>query len=173
MNGDEELIERCKAGDAAAFGELVGRYRPRTWAVCVQITGNTHDAEDALQDALTAAWQNIGKFRGSAKFSTWLHRIAANASLATVRRRRDVVVDEIDLGAHTDSPVADRVVDVDAVRRALADLPDEYRAAVVLREYAQLSYAEIAEHLGIPVQTVKSRINRARTRLVEALAPAE
>lgn len=172
MNDDDELIERCRAGDTAAFGELAGRYRTRTWAVCLQITGNPHDAEDALQDALTAAWQNIGKFRGTARFSTWLHRIAANAALATVRRRRDIAVDEIDLGAHTDSPVAERVVDVDAVRRALADLPEDYRAAVVLREFAQLSYAEIAEHQAIPVQTVKSRINRARTRLLETLAPA-
>ncbi|TCN52671.1 RNA polymerase sigma-70 factor (ECF subfamily) [Rhodococcus sp. SMB37] len=169
---DDELIEQCRAGDTAAFGELVGAYRTRTWAVCLQITGNRHDAEDALQDALTAAWQNLDKFRGTAKFSTWLHRIAANAALATVRRRREVMVDEIDLGASSEPTVADRVVDVDAVRRALADLPDEYRTAVVLREYAQLSYAEIAEHQGIPVQTVKSRINRARTRLVEALAPA-
>lgn len=169
---DDELIDRCRQGDSRAFGELVSRYRTRTWAVCLQITGNRDDAEDALQDALTAAWQNLDRFRGAARFSTWLHRIAANAALATVRRRREVVVDEIDLGEHSAPTVADRVVDVDAVRRALAELPDEYRAAIVLREYADLSYAEIADHLGIPVQTVRSRINRARTRLVGALGVA-
>lgn len=171
MNDDGDLIERARAGDTAAFGALVGKYRTRTWAVCVQIAGNSHDAEDALQDALTAAWQNLDKFRGTAKFSTWLHRIAANAALAVVRRRREEVVDEIDLGSDTDPSIADRVVDVDAVRRALSDLPEDFRAAVVLREYAQMSYAEIAEHQGIPVQTVKSRINRGRARLVEILAP--
>lgn len=169
---DDELIDRCRQGDSRAYSDLVSRYRTRTWAVCLQITGNRDDAEDALQDALTAAWQNIDRFRGTARFSTWLHRIAANAALATVRRRREVAVDEIDLGAHSGPSVAERVVDVDAVRQALAALPEEYRAAVVLREYADLSYAEIAEHLGIPVQTVRSRINRARTRLVSSLTAA-
>lgn len=169
---EAELIDRSRAGDQAAFAELVARSRDQTWAVCLQITGHRHDAEDALQDTLTAAWQNLGSFRGTARFGTWLYRIATNASLAIVRKRREIPEDEIDHGASTSRSVADRIADTDAVRQALAALPEQFRVAIVLREYADLSYAEIAEHQGIGVQTVKSRINRARAQLVEMLSPA-
>nr|WP_071935111.1 sigma-70 family RNA polymerase sigma factor [Rhodococcus pyridinivorans] len=97
---EAELIERCRAGDRAAFAELVAPSRERVWAVCVRITGNRHDAEDALQDALIAAWQNLGRFRGTAASGTWLYRIASNAALAVVRTRRGEVLDER-LGANT------------------------------------------------------------------------
>lgn len=170
---ESELIERCRAGDQGAFAELVARSHSRIWAVCVQITTHRQDAEDALQDALTAAWQNLDSFRGTSRFSTWLYRIAANSSLAIVRKRgRETPEDEIDLGEAAGSVTADRVADVDAVRRALDQLPEQFRVAIVLREYADMSYAEIAEHQGIGVQTVKSRINRARAQLVRILAPS-
>ncbi|MGW0020853.1 RNA polymerase sigma factor [Rhodococcus sp. NPDC003382] len=169
---EAELIERSRAGDQAAFAELVARSRDQTWAVCLQITGHRHDAEDALQDTLTAAWQNLASFRGTARFGTWLYRIATNASLAIVRKRRETPEDEIDNGEHTGRSVADSIADTDMVRQALAALPEQFRVAIVLREYADMSYAEIAEHQGIPVQTVKSRINRARAQLVEKLAPS-
>ncbi|MCD2140921.1 RNA polymerase sigma factor [Rhodococcus pyridinivorans] len=170
---ETELIERCRAGDRTAFAALVTPARTRMWAVCVQITGNRHDAEDALQDALIAAWQNLDKFRGTAQFSSWLYRIASNAALAIVRKRRDIPSDEIDLAHSLSTPgPADRVADTDAVRTALAQLPEQFRAAVVLREYAQLSYAEIAAHQGVPVATVKSRINRGRAQLLDLLDPS-
>jgi len=169
---ETELIERCRSGDRAAFAALVEPARTRVWAVCVQITGNRHDAEDALQDALIAAWQNLDKFHGNARFSSWLYRIASNAALAIVRKRREVPDDEIDLGRAATVPgPAERVVDTDAVRQALAQLPEQFRTAVVLREYAQMSYTEIAEHQQVPVATIKSRINRGRAQLVELLAP--
>jgi len=91
---EAELIERCRAGDRAAFAELVAPSRERVWAVCVRITGNRYDAEDALQDALIVAWQNLDKLRGTAAFGTWLYRIASNAALAVVRTRRGEVLDE-------------------------------------------------------------------------------
>ncbi|QHG83591.1 RNA polymerase sigma factor [Rhodococcus rhodochrous] len=169
---ETELIERCRSGDRAAFAALVEPSRTQVWAVCVQITGNRHDAEDALQDALIAAWQNLDKFRGTSRFGSWLYRIASNAALAIVRKRREIPDDEIDLGRTSTVPgPADRVVDTDAVRHALAQLPEQFRVAVVLREYAQMSYAEIAEHQNVPVATVKTRINRGRAQLVELLDP--
>lgn len=169
---DTELLERARTGDQNAFAELVGRYRGRTWAVCLRITGNQHDAEDALQNALTAAWQNLDKFRGDAKFSTWIHRIAANAALAVIRKRRDMPDENIDTNLASSAPrIDERVVVVEAVQDALTKLPETFREAIVLREYAELTYSDIAAHQGVPVQTVKSRINRARTQLREILEP--
>ena len=117
----------------------------------------------------------MDRFHGDARFGTWFHRIAANAALAIHRRRASRVTtdftDPADLHqfSTTVPPVADRVVDTDAVRRALATLPDDFREAIVLREYGDMSYAEIAEHQGIGIQTVKSRINRARKQLAASL----
>ncbi|UYP18764.1 sigma-70 family RNA polymerase sigma factor [Rhodococcus sp. Z13] len=170
---ETELVERCRTGDRAAFAELIAPSRQRVWAICMQITGNRHDAEDALQDALIAAWKNLDKFRGTSAFGTWLYRIASNASLTVGRRRRGEVLDEqIDLDhAAGGSAIADSVADGDAVFQALSLLPEQFRVAIVLREYARMSYREIADHQGVGVQTVKSRIGRARTQLVELLSP--
>ncbi|RIJ76137.1 sigma-70 family RNA polymerase sigma factor [Nakamurella silvestris] len=167
------LLERARSGDDRAFEELVGLHKRHIWAVCVRITRNSSDAEDALQDALTAAWQHIGKFRGEAKFSTWLHRIAANAALAVVRRRKDVALADVQpegVEVADDGPDPyERIAQADRVQAALAELPENFRVAIVLREYGDMTYDEIAVHQGVPVQTVKSRINRARTALATIL----
>ena len=171
---DGELLALCRQGHETAFSELVGRYRNRLWSICFRVTGNREDAEEAVQDTLTSAWQNLHKFRGDAKVSTWLYRIAANASLAVVRKRKETVADLDVIELEDPAPLtADRVADVDAVRRALAELPEDFRVAVVLREFAEMSYADIAEHQGIPVATVKTRINRARKQLISLLAPTQ
>jgi RNA polymerase sigma-70 factor (ECF subfamily) len=161
-----ELISQATDGDARAFATLVAAHRDRAWAVCLRITGHRHDAEDALQDALTAAWCNLSSFRGEALFGTWLHRIAANAALKLVKRRRDVPLDDVADLPTPESTLA--VVERDAIASALALIPPEFRAALVLREYADMSYAEIAKAQGVGIQTVKSRLNRAR-RAVQAL----
>ncbi|MFC4605829.1 RNA polymerase sigma factor [Rhodococcus kronopolitis] len=176
---EAELLAACRGGDQHAFAELVGRHRTNAWHVCLQITGNAHDAEDALQDALTAAWQNLHRFRGEARFNTWLHRIATNAALAVVRRRKittslDDTDDDspgIDLTGHG-SGFDEQVVTADAVHHALAQLPEDFRVAIVLAEFADLPYADIAEHQGVSVATVKTRIHRARKQLAQSLAAA-
>ena len=168
---ESRLVDRARRGESAAFERLVNDHAQRTWAVCYRITGNAHDAEDALQDALIAAWQNLPRFRGDSRFGTWLHRIAANASLAVVRRRRDVVMDELPAG-RAEATMADhyeRLAESDRIEAALRTLPEEFRVALVLREFGDLSYQEIAVHQGVPVQTVKSRLNRARTAMAAAL----
>jgi RNA polymerase sigma-70 factor (ECF subfamily) len=168
---ESDLVARARAGEPAAFERLVSEHAQRAWAVCYRITGNAHDAEDALQEALIAAWQHLSKFRGDARFGTWLHRIAANAALVVLRRRRDVVTDELPAGAHDVLfDHADRLAEADRIEAALRTLPDDFRVALVLREYGDLSYAEISTHQGVPVQTVKSRLNRARQAMASLLS---
>ena len=171
-NEQAELVARARAGDGAAFGALVEPARSRAWSVCLRITGQQSDAEDALQDALTSAWQNLDKFREDAAFSTWLYRIASNASLSLVRKRRDTPTDFEDRDWVSSDPTT-AVDNIDRVQRALADIPHSFRAVLVLREYGDLSYQEIADTLGISIQTVKSRLNRARNAVAERLREDE
>jgi len=167
---EAELVARAKSGDEHAFAELAGQYRTRLWSICLRVTGNEYDAEDALQEALTAAWLNLAGFRSDARFGTWAYRIASNAAIAVVRRRRDTPTD---LADRFDQPVAhdfaDQLADRDRVTAALAVLGEQFREAIVLREYADLSYEEIAAHQGVPVQTVKSRLSRARAAVLAEL----
>lgn len=173
MVADDEatLLQRVRDGDERAFMELVGRHRGPVWAVCLRITGNQHDAEDALQEALTAAWQNIARFRGEARFSTWLYRIASNAALAVVRRRPEVSDIEFEMPSGQ-RDLGDRLADTERVQAALLKIPEDFRVALVLRVYGDFTYEDIAVHQGIPVQTVKSRISRARARMEELLTAA-
>lgn len=167
-----ELVAAARSGDGAAFAALVEPARARAWSVCLRITGQPSDAEDALQDALTSAWQNLDRFRQDAAFSTWLYRIASNASLSLVRKRRDTPTDFEDRDWVSEDPT--HTVDtVDRVQRALAEIPHSFRAVLVLREYGDLSYQEIADTLGISIQTVKSRLHRARTAVADRLREDE
>lgn len=167
---EAELLELARAGDQHAFASLVTPYRNRTWAVCLRMTDNRSDAEDALQEAMTAAWKNLHRFRGDARFGTWLYRIAVNAANAVLRKRRETPSDleEWQTLANEVDPY-DQLIDNQRLKEAIAGLPEHYREALVLREIGQLSYEEVGQHLGIPVQTVKSRLNRARKQAAEAL----
>ncbi|WP_278315177.1 RNA polymerase sigma factor [Lolliginicoccus levis] len=168
---EKELIDRARRGDERAFAELVTRYRSRLWTICYRITNDRHDAEDALQNALAAAWQNLHRFRGEATFGTWAYTIAANSSKMIVRSRRDLAVDLHSLDLADDQfDHAEQTADRDAINAALARLSDDFRAVLVLREYTAMPYRELAAHLGIPVQTVRSRLSRARAQLARALA---
>lgn len=163
-------------GDREALDRLLRRHYDRLFAVCRRLTGNETDAADATQDALVAIVRGLGRFDGRSAFSTWAYRIAVNASFDELRRRRrrpeprDHNVDAGSARALTQpaepAADADQRIDVD---NALRSLPGDYRAAVVLRDLCGLDYAEIAEILGIPVGTVKSRIARGRAALVPLL----
>jgi RNA polymerase sigma-70 factor (ECF subfamily) len=174
-------VAAAQAGDRDALDRLLRRHGDRLHALCRRITGNDADALDATQEAMIAIVRGLPRFDGRAAFSTWAYRVATNACLDELRRRRrrpEPTADE-DLeraaggpsgggAAATLDAVGERV-DIDA---ALATLPAEYRAAVVLRDLVGLDYAEIGEVLGAPAGTVKSRIARGRAALAEALAPA-
>lgn len=141
------------------------------YTLCRRITGNDADAADAAQDALIAIVRGLPRFDGRASFSTWAYRVTSNACLDELRRRgrRPAVglaeEDGADSAAALDTTVADRL----SLDEALARLPDDYRIAVVLRDVADLDYAEIAALLDIPPGTVRSRIARGRAALAASL----
>ena len=175
---ETSLIAAAQAGDRRALDRLLREHQPAIYAVCRRIAGNDTDALDATQDAMIAVVRGLPRFDGRSKFSTWVYRIATNACLDELRRRRRrpvVGLPEHD-GMTTDLPrtdvtsVADQVTDGLVVDEALASLPEEFRAAVVLRDICDLDYAEIAEVLEVPAGTVRSRIARGRAQLVDRLS---
>ena len=167
----------AQAGDRDALDRLLRRHYDRVHAVCRRIAGPGRDADDAAQEAMIGIVRGLGRFDGRSAFSTWAYRIATNAALDELRRRRrrpapHAVADDEPWPELVD-PLAERRVEATALRMAiddaLDDLPEEFRAPVVLRDVADLDYAEIAEVLSIPLGTVKSRIARGRAQLAEAL----
>jgi RNA polymerase sigma factor (sigma-70 family) len=170
-DGEAALLRRAREGDERAFVELITPNRNAAWAVCLRITGNPHDAEDALQETLVAAWRNLDRFRSDSRFSTWLYRIASNAALAVVRRRPEVVDAEQAVSGRRDH--ADSIADAERVQQALLQLPEQFRVALVLRVYGDFTYDDIAAHQGVPVQTVKSRLSRARNLMQDLLGTTE
>jgi RNA polymerase sigma-70 factor (ECF subfamily) len=176
---DADLVLAARSGDRRAQERLLASAYDRIWPVCRRICGSEADAADAAQEAVILVLRNLDRFDGRSRFSTWVYRIATNASLDELRRRRrrpiaddDAVLDRAHAeGAvmHPDDIAAARV-DAD---RALAGVPAEFRAALALRELAGLDYAEISEVLGIPPGTVRSRIARGRAALVHHVAGVE
>jgi RNA polymerase sigma-70 factor (ECF subfamily) len=158
---------------------LLRRLIPLVHAVCRRILGERDDALDATQEALIAITRKIGRFDGRSRFSTWAYRVATNAALDEARRRnrRPVVLETLPGGATEPDAIATAVADRVDVDAALAALPAEYRAALALRDLIGMDYAEIAEVLGIPAGTVRSRIARGRAALADRLgnrpAPSE
>ena len=174
---DQALVAAAQAGDRRALDTLLRRHYDQVHAVCRRIAGSSRDADDAAQEAMISIVRGLPRFDGRAQFSTWAYRIATNAALDELRRRKrrpalHVVSDEGTAPEPVD-PLADRQVtaigDRMAIDAALDELPEEFRAAVVLRDVADLDYAEIAEALGVPVGTVKSRIARGRNQLTTLL----
>ena len=170
---DDADLASALAGDTGALDRLLRAHYDRLFAVCRRMTGNDADAADACQEALIALVRNLHKFDQRSRFATWSYRIAVNASLDEMRRRRrrpyvsDAAVRESPRSHDTDP--ATEVVDRLTLDRALADLSPEFRAAVVLRDVAGLDYAEIATALQIPPGTVRSRIARGRAALADAI----
>jgi len=174
-------VAAAQAGDRDALDALLRRHHDRLWALCRRLTGNHADAEDALQDALIAIARGIRRYDGRAAFTTWSYRVATNACLDELRRRRRRPIpeapDAITVGPLTDGPgvgtgvpsAATAVEDRLEIDAALARLPQDFRSAVVLRDLCDLDYAEIARVLGIPPGTVRSRIARGRAQLADLL----
>ena len=177
---DDELVSAARQGDAAAMDALLRRHYDRVHAVCRRIAGSTRDADDAAQEAMIRIVRNLDKFDGRSAFGTWAYRIATNTSLDELRKRKRrpqlhvVPGDDDRPGAHEQADenahrVVESVADRMAIDEALAELPDDFRVPVVMRDVGDLDYSEIADELGVPVGTVKSRIARGRKMLVERL----
>ena len=176
-SSDAELLAAHVAGDPLAFEELVRRHRDRLWAVALRTTGDHEEAADALQDALISAYRRAGQFRGDSAVTTWLHRIVVNASLDRLRRRSVRAASPLpdDLESLPGAVVADptdhmgrREIQL-LVTAALAELPEDQRAAVLLVDVEGWSVEEAAAMLDCPEGTVKSRCFRGRAKLAKRL----
>jgi RNA polymerase sigma-70 factor, ECF subfamily len=175
---DGHLIAASQAGDRAALDTLLRRHHDRIWALCRRLAGNTADAQDATQEALIAIARGLPSFDGRAAFTTWSYRVATNACLDELRRRarRPAPWSDDDLPPTSlvdPRPGPDLVTDRFDIDAALAQLPDDFRVAVVLRDLCDLEYAEIGSLLDLPPGTVRSRISRGRALLARHLGNPE
>jgi RNA polymerase sigma-70 factor (ECF subfamily) len=171
---DEQLVAGSRQGDKDAFGELVRRYQGLAVGIAFRMTGDGMLAEDAAQDAFLRAWQRLSSFqtRGPGSFRAWLCRIVTNATIDRLRKARPTVpLEGIPLtGSSSLSDTYLRQEKAEEVRAAILRLPEASRVTLILREYEGLSYREIADALDIPIGTVMSRLNYARTKLRGELA---
>lgn len=174
---DEQIVERALTGDAEAFGEIVKRWERRIFALAFGMLGREEDARDATQETFLAAFRNLRGFRGEAKVSSWLHRIAVNQCItrqrrAKVRNESAIETEEEKNASSFAAPVRfspARVVEgwetTEAVRLAVNTLPVELRQVVVMKEFEELTFKEIADALDLPLSTVKSRLYTALKQL--------
>ncbi|MHA6761594.1 RNA polymerase sigma factor SigM [Streptacidiphilus sp. PAMC 29251] len=176
---DAALLARHVAGDHDAFGELVVRHRDRLWAVALRTLGDREEAADALQDALVSAFRSAHTFQGRSAVTTWMHRIVVNACLDRARRSATRRTRPLDQEPAQEALLGlDEGADVSAERgelrrelgAALASLPQDQRAALVLVDMQGYPVAEAAAILGVPVGTVKSRCARGRARLLPQIS---
>lgn len=169
---DADLMAAHQAGDRHAFGQLVDRHAATMWSVAVRTLNRTEDADDAVQEALVAAFRRAGSFRGDAAVRTWLYRIVVNTCIDRMRRdqvRRTVPLPDGELAApRRGDPVTELATRM-AVGDALAELSAEYRIAVVLVDMEGWSVADAAQVLDVPAGTVKSRCARGRAKLAVLL----
>lgn len=179
---DQSLIDSCLAGRRDAFGQLVERYQNRLFHSLLHLLGSTEDAQDAAQDAFVQAFEKLGSFRGQSQFYSWLFRIAFNTAVSNKRKTRRMTVslearkeasgaEPTDGNPSTEPSYALDVSDRQRlIQQALAELSDEFRTALVLKEMDGMSYEEIAGVVEVPVGTVRSRIHRARLELRDKLS---
>jgi RNA polymerase sigma-70 factor (ECF subfamily) len=168
------LIQQARNGDRSAYGELVRCHYPGVVNVVYRLCGDAGLAEDMAQEAFLRAWNNLPSFRPGSSLRNWLYRIAVNAALDVLRRRTEEPVEDERMERMTDeTPGPEAVViareQAAFLQQAMRSLPEAARSVLVLREYGELSYKEIASVLDIPVGTVMSRLNYARNRLRELL----
>jgi RNA polymerase sigma-70 factor (ECF subfamily) len=171
---ERDLIAQAQQGDRRAFGELVRCHRDGVVNVVYRMCGDANLAEDAAQEAFIRAWKHLPSYRPRSPFRNWVYRIANNAAVDVLRRQRETVdADALPLASSGAGPEATMVSKERSMRvkEAVSNLPEASRAVLVLREYEGLSYKEIADTLSIPIGTVMSRLNYARNRLRESLAP--
>jgi RNA polymerase sigma-70 factor, ECF subfamily len=173
---DQEIVERCLAGDRDAFSQLVERYGGRVYNVALRITKEPDAANDCAQEAFVRAYRSLHRYDPAYPFGPWILKIVTNASLSYVQRSHahEVVMDELPERAEPDEQGPElsalRREEVGEVMAALAELPPAYRAALTLRHLQQLSYQECADALGLPLGTLKTHLHRARAALKARLA---
>lgn len=174
--GDDEhrLVARARAGDQDAFSLLAERHQHEVFTLAMRLAGDRDLAADISQEALLRAWRGIAKFRGEARFSSWLYRITVNVAWSQLSRRKRARESSLDLVENTAAPLStfshpelalESANLRGRLRRALSALPQRARVVVVLRDVYGWSHAEVSEALGISVSASKVRLHRARKRL--------
>lgn len=173
------IVKRAQKGDRLAFGELVELYKDKLYNLGYRMLGNPQEAEDVAQEAFLRAYKNLDSYNSKHKFSTWIYRIATNLCIDKMRKKKadyslDAELDGLDggdmyarLAAPTETPEEETVrTETRAeVQQAIENLPDNYRAAVILKYLHDMSLQEIADILEVPVSTVKTRVHRGREAL--------
>jgi RNA polymerase sigma-70 factor (ECF subfamily) len=183
---DEELVARCIEGDTESFDQLVLRWERQIYALAYRVLGREEDARDVCQEAFLRAFRGLGAFKGQAKFSSWLYRIALNLCRDAIRRDRRTPlvavpegIDPADLIAKQPSPlpsVEDIVAQAEITKQvaaAMRRLPEDQRTAVLLKEYHGLTFQETADVMGCPLSTAKTRLYQGLSVLRRELATSE
>lgn len=184
---EDALVEQCRRGDSGAFEQLVARYEKKVFNLAYRLTGNRNDADDIAQEAFLKVYTSLREFRGEASFSTWLYRVVSNACLDELRKRSRRRAVSLDNPISPDDPSprqtpSDRPEPGDsleraevraAVQRGIASLSPDHKIVLVLRDIQGMPYETISEALRMPVGTVKSRLNRARSSLKQKLSETE
>ncbi len=176
---DEKLILRFQEGDINAYNELVKRYKDRLLNFVLRYFNNVEQAEDVVQDTLIKLYTHASYYKNVAKFSTWIFTIAKNNALTELRKNKRKKTDSlwtddgqvVDINSKEeslDSKVQNEIA-IDQLNKFLDEIPENFRMAVVLRDFQELSYEEISKILEIPIGTIKSRINRGRIQLAEKM----
>ncbi len=171
---DEDLVRRYVGGDPRAFEILVERHERRVYNLALRMTGREEDARDATQEAFLSALRKLKTFRGEAAFTTWLHRVTVNAcyDLLRKRQRAPLLHDRPDAPPRSEPASPDHADAVDLsldVRAALLEVPQDFRAVLILCDVQDRSYEDVAATLEVPIGTVKSRLHRGRVALGRAL----
>lgn len=185
MNDDDRrLIADCLGGKRDAFGELVSRYQTRLYNAALRLVHSPDDAADVVQEAFLSAYQALHTFKGDAEFFTWLYRITFNAAISLKRKKRPVIsldANAQDSGFEPDDSseyvkpgaALERTEDELRLNAAIAKLSAEHREVLLMKDIDGLKYEDIAEVLGVPIGTIRSRLHRARLELRELLVPLD
>ncbi len=190
MSADEHrLIEQCRKGQTAAFGELVRRYQDRLFNTVYRLVDSTEDAQDVVQEAFLHAYQSLDRFKGDAQFFTWLYRIAVNSAISLQRKQRSTVrlgdlgdrrggqgsvPEPHDLSEFSQPDQAlERADEERRIQSALNRLSAEHRAVLILKDLEDQKYETMAEILQVPIGTIRSRLHRARLELRGVLEKME
>jgi RNA polymerase sigma-70 factor (ECF subfamily) len=180
---DRQLINDCLNGRDEAFSELVRRYQDRLYNAVFRFLNDAEDAQDVTQEAFISAWQALGRFKGDAKFFTWIYRIAINHAIDLRRKQKVGQSLEVRLNeelvpvaaspSNRPEDAAERRDEAEKLRKALDLLSPEHRMVLILKEIDGMKYEEMADALEVPIGTIRSRLHRARLELREILERQE
>lgn len=179
LGNEDSLLTKARQGDVQAFEELTSSYYTKVFNICYRMLNNSEDASEQTQEVLIKAFRYIKDFKGNCSISTWLYRIATNACLDFLRKNKNKKVVSLEQNTFedikikdsliSDNPGPEKVAEINAqrkaIREALSKMNKKNRMIIVLRDFNELSYDEIAKVIKAPVGTVKSRISRARAEL--------